>query len=204
MIFLTFRNLSFSHFSVGQIVSGISFCHDNRILHRDMKPQNLLLDRHNNLKLADFGLARVCHMPAKPYTHEVVTLWYRAPEILLGCKEYATAIDSWSIGCIFAEMVKLQPIFPGDSEIDELFRIFRTCGTPTESCWPGVTSYDNWSNEFPMWHQKSLRPILVSDARHPGINDAGIDLIEKFLTYQPSERITSFDALSHPYFDEES
>jgi serine/threonine protein kinase len=185
-----------------QIISGIAFCHEKRILHRDLKPQNLLLDRHHNLKLADFGLARAFSVPLRQYTHEVVTLWYRAPEVLLGCKNYSTPVDSWSIGCIFAEMVKLQPLFPGDSEIDELFRIFRTCGTPTESSWPGVTWLENFKKEFPMWPKVSLRPILVSDVRHPGIDDNGIDLIEQLLTYEPSSRISSNDALAHVFLAE--
>jgi serine/threonine protein kinase len=108
-----------------QLLAGIAFCHANRVLHRDLKPQNLLIDQYGNLKLADFGLARAFGIPIRSYTHEVVTLWYRAPEILLGAKHYSTPVDAWSIGCIFAEMVNKQPLFPGDSEIDELFRIFR-------------------------------------------------------------------------------
>lgn len=108
-----------------QLLAGIAFCHANRVLHRDLKPQNLLIDQYGNLKLADFGLARAFGIPIRSYTHEVVTLWYRAPEILLGAKHYSTPVDSWSIGCIFVEMVNKQPLFPGDSEIDELFRIFR-------------------------------------------------------------------------------
>ena len=87
-----------------------------RVLHRDLKPQNLLLDRQNNsLKLADFGLARAFGIPVRAYTHEVVTLWYRAPEILLGAKHYSTPVDVWSLGCIFAEMINMKPLFPGDS-----------------------------------------------------------------------------------------
>lgn len=95
---------------------------------RDLKPQNLLVDRKGHIKLADFGLARIFNFPMRHYTHEVITLWYRAPEILLGTKMYATGIDMWSLGCIFAEMIMKRPLFPGDSEIDQLYRIFRLMG----------------------------------------------------------------------------
>mmetsp|Transcript_36589 Transcript_36589/g.97851 ORF Transcript_36589/g.97851 Transcript_36589/m.97851 type:complete len:222 (-) Transcript_36589:806-1471(-) len=181
-----------------QLCSGMSFCHDNRVLHRDLKPQNLLLDAEYNLKLADFGLARVFSVPLRQYTHEVVTLWYRAPEILLGTKEYTTAIDSWSIGCIFAEMTTLQPLFPGDSEIDELFRIFRTCGTPSEdqesdTFWPGVSALENWKDVFPCWKPHNLNRIT------PRLSEDGVDLLEKLITYDPQRRISMQDALEHPY-----
>jgi len=85
----------------------VAYCHVRRVLHRDLKPQNLLIDRHGYIKLADFGLARAFGMPVRTYTHEVVTLWYRAPEILLGSKFYSTSVDVWSLGCVFAEMVSL-------------------------------------------------------------------------------------------------
>ena len=94
-------------------------------MHRDLKPQNLLIDRTGALKLADFGLARAFGVPVRAYTHEVVTLWYRAPEILLGSRDYSTPVDIWSAGCIFAEMWNRCALFQGDSEIDELFRVFR-------------------------------------------------------------------------------
>lgn len=108
-----------------QLLQGMDYCHARGIMHRDLKPQNLLVDRRGVLKLADFGLARAFMIPVRAYTHEVVTLWYRAPEILLGQRTYAPAVDMWSIGCIFAELVNRKPLWPGDSEIDELFRIFR-------------------------------------------------------------------------------
>ena len=116
---------------VRQILEGIACCHSFRILHRDLKPGNLLIDKSGRLKLADFGLARGFTMPVRTYTHEVVTLWYRAPEILMGCKQYGTAVDMWSVGCILAEMFTCSPLFPGDSEIDQLFRIFRCMGKIT-------------------------------------------------------------------------
>ena len=133
-----------------QMLSGIAHCHSHRILHRDLKPQNLLIGQSEEwgerdgtsadhvLKLADFGLARAFGIPIRQYTREVITLWYRAPEILLGCKQYSTPVDLWSIGCIFAEMAMLKPLFPGDSEIDELFKIFQILGTPSEETWRGV------------------------------------------------------------------
>jgi serine/threonine protein kinase len=95
-------------------------------MHRDLKPQNLLVDvETNTIKLADFGLARAIGIPLRAYTHEVVTLWYRAPEVLLGAPKYSMGLDMWSIGCIFAEMSKNTPLFPGDSEIDQLFSVFK-------------------------------------------------------------------------------
>jgi cyclin-dependent kinase 2 len=155
-----------------QILRGIAYCHSHRVLHRDLKPQNLLIDRRTNaLKLADFGLARAFGIPVRTFTHEVVTLWYRAPEILLGSCHYSTPVDVWSVGCIFAEMVTQRPLFPGDSEIDELFRIFRLLGTPTEETWPGVTSLPDFKSAFPKWPPKSVASVV------PGLEPLGIDLL---------------------------
>ena len=108
-----------------QLLQGLLFCHQRRVLHRDLKPANLLIDKNGVIKLADFGLARAFGIPVRVYTHEVVTLWYRAPEILLGSQKYSCPIDIWSLGTIFAEMLNKKPLFQGDSEIDQLFRIFR-------------------------------------------------------------------------------
>ncbi|XP_047341655.1 cell division control protein 2 homolog A isoform X1 [Impatiens glandulifera] len=178
-----------------QILRGITYCHSHRVLHRDLKPQNLLIDRRTNaLKLADFGLARAFGIPVKTFTHEVVTLWYRAPEILLGSRHYSTPVDVWSVGCIFAEMVNRQPLFPGDSEIDELFKIFRVMGTPNEDTWPGVTSLPDFKSAFPKWPAKDLVTVV------PNLNAPGIDLLYKMLRLDPTRRITARAALEHEYF----
>ena len=109
-----------------QLLKGTEFCHERRIMHRDLKPSNLLVNPSvTQIKIADFGLARTMGLPLKTYTHEVVTLWYRAPEVLLGSKIYSTAIDIWSIGAIFYELAHKKPLFAGDSEIGQIFKIFR-------------------------------------------------------------------------------
>jgi serine/threonine protein kinase len=177
-----------------QLLKGICFCHQHRVLHRDLKPQNLLIDRKGNLKIGDFGLARAVGIPIRTYTHEVVTLWYRAPEILLGGRQYSTPVDVWSIGCIFAEMVTCSPLFPGDSEIDQLFKIFRCLGTPNEEIWPGVSSFKDFKPTFPQWTGNHLAKQV------PGIEPLGLDLLKRMLVYEPSKRISAREALQHEYF----
>eukprot|EP01136_Pigoraptor_vietnamica_P032036 Opistho-1_new@93382 len=179
-----------------QLCRGMAFCHSRRVLHRDLKPQNLLIDRHGFIKLADFGLARAFSIPLRNYTHEVVTLWYRAPEILLGERHYATPIDIWSIGCIFAEMVRNQPLFPGDSEIDQLYRIFRQLGTPNDSVWPGVSSLPDFKSSFPNWPMQPLSKAV------PDLEPSGQDLLMQMLHYDPKRRISAKQAMSHPYFED--
>jgi len=180
-----------------QILQAMLFCHQRRVLHRDLKPQNLLIDKNGSIKLADFGLARAFGIPVRVYTHEVVTLWYRAPEILLGSNKYSCPVDIWSIGCIFAEMANKRPLFQGDSEIDQLFRIFRVLRTPSEDLWPGVTQLPDFKVHFPTWTKKCL------DEQMDGHLDSnGLDLLDKMLTFDPAKRISAKQCLQHPYFDD--
>ncbi|CAI7619246.1 hypothetical protein N7455_009767 [Penicillium solitum] len=178
---------------MAQLVEGIRYCHSHRILHRDLKPQNLLIDREGNLKLADFGLARAFGVPLRTYTHEVVTLWYRSPEILLGGRQYSTGVDMWSVGAIFAEMCTRKPLFPGDSEIDEIFKIFRILGTPGEDIWPGVTSFPDYKATFPKWKRPDVEIV-------PGLEEAGCQLLESLLEFDPAHRLSAKQACLHPYF----
>ena len=177
-----------------QLLKGMAVCHSRGIMHRDLKPQNLLINRQGELKIADFGLARAFQIPIRAYTHEVVTLWYRAPEILLGQRQYACPVDMWSIGVIFAEMVNRRPLWPGDSEIDELYKIFRTLGTPTEQTWPGVSRLPDYKPTFPKWPGSSLKRTV------PTLDAEGFDLLQQMLHYEPIARITAKAALEHPWF----
>ena len=178
-----------------QLCKGMAWMHQHGVMHRDLKPQNLLVDKARNiLKIADLGLGRAFSVPVKSYTHEIVTLWYRAPEVLLGGTHYSTPVDIWSIGCIFAELARKAPLFPGDSELQQLLHIFKLLGTPSEKQWPGVTRLRDW-HEFPQWQQQDLKRVL------PELNSDGIDLCMSMFAYDPAKRISAKAALNHPYFN---
>ncbi|CAL7941097.1 unnamed protein product [Xylocopa violacea] len=181
-----------------QLLRAVAHLHDNWILHRDLKTSNLLLSHRGILKVGDFGLAREYGSPLRQYTPIVVTLWYRAPEVLLSGKEYSTPIDMWSVGCIFAELLRMEALFPGLSEIDQLNRIFKELGTPNDRIWPGYS-------KLPMVQKIPFAHYPVNNLRQRfslSLSDLGIELLNKFLTYDPAQRISAEDALKHGYFTE--
>mmetsp|Transcript_26943 Transcript_26943/g.84525 ORF Transcript_26943/g.84525 Transcript_26943/m.84525 type:complete len:326 (-) Transcript_26943:405-1382(-) len=178
-----------------QLLRGVAYCHYHRVLHRDLKPQNLLINREGELKLADFGLARAFGIPVRSYTHEVVTLWYRAPDVLMGARRYSTPVDVWSIGCIFAEMSNGRPLFAGSSEEDQVERIFRGLGTPSPTDWPAVVELDGWRDDFTRYPRPESIGHLAS------LDDDGVDLLASMLTFDPQERISAQDAMQHPFFN---
>lgn len=128
-----------------QILEGVYYLHSNNVMHRDIKGANILLNNKGEVKLADFGLA-IKYDPRirVNYTNRVVTLWYRCPELLLGSECYTPAIDMWSIGCLFAELLTLQPLFAAKNEADVLELIFKKCGTPSETTWPEISTLKNY------------------------------------------------------------
>jgi len=182
-----------------QLLRGVAFCHHHRVLHRDLKPQNLLINREGELKLADFGLARAFGIPVRSYTHEVVTLWYRAPDVLMGSRKYSTPVDIWSIGCIFAEMANGRPLFAGTSEADQLDRMFRALGTPDETIFPGISELPEYKHDFDMYPPPDSMNHLVPALAHDPL---AMQLIVTMLSYDPAGRISAQDAMQHAYFRE--
>ncbi|XP_007507712.1 cyclin-dependent kinase 16 isoform X11 [Monodelphis domestica] len=178
-----------------QLLRGLAYCHRQKVLHRDLKPQNLLINERGELKLADFGLARAKSIPTKTYSNEVVTLWYRPPDILLGSTDYSTQIDMWGVGCIFYEMATGRPLFPGSTVEEQLHFIFRILGTPTEETWPGISSNEEFKNyDYPKYRAEAL----LSHA--PRLDTDGADLLAKLLQFEGRNRISADDAMRHPFF----
>ena len=173
------------------MLEAIDYCHTNRIIHRDLKPQNLLVSKNKQIKLADFGLSRSFGLPMQTYTHEVVTLWYRPPEILLGQNNYSTSVDIWSAGCIFMEMLNSRPLFRGDSEIDQIFKIFQLLGTPDENTWPGVSKLPDYKSNFPKFNGKNLNQFFNE------LDPLALDLAKKMIILDPNKRINARTALEH-------
>lgn len=190
---------------VYQLLCGIEACHNEEIVHRDLKPQNVLIDRKGHLKIGDFGLSRSLRFGySQNYTPNVVTLWYRAPEVLATNGKYGLPVDIWAVGCILAEMASPErlPLFPGERPIDQLARIFEIRGTPTEASWPEFSSLNE--NKTGILRGATFPPCEAKNlASHASLLDErGLDLLEAMLQCNPASRITAKDALEHSYFDD--
>ncbi|XP_036164369.1 cyclin-dependent kinase 7 isoform X4 [Myotis myotis] len=159
----------------------------------DLKPNNLLLDENGVLKLADFGLAKSFGSPNRAYTHQVVTRWYRAPELLFGARMYGVGVDMWAVGCILAELLLRVPFLPGDSDLDQLTRIFETLGTPTEEQWPDMCSLPDFVT-FKSFPGIPLQHIFIA------AGDDLLALIQGLFLFNPCTRITATQALKTKYF----
>lgn len=184
-----------------QLVSGVLYLHNTWILHRDLKTSNLLLNNRGVLKIADFGMARYFGDPPPKMTQLVVTLWYRAPELLLGTERYGTAVDMWSVGCIFGELLTKEPLLQGKNEVDELSKIFELCGIPTEDSWPSFRRLPN---------ARSLRlpknPVSqgsVLRAKFPFLTSSGSELLISLLSLNPAKRPSAKEVSDHGFFKED-
>ncbi|XP_069790468.1 cyclin-dependent kinase 15 isoform X4 [Narcine bancroftii] len=181
-----------------QLLRGLAYIHRCHILHRDLKPQNLLISCVGELKLADFGLARAKSVPSQTYSSQVVTLWYRPPDVLLGATDYSTGLDVWGAGCIFIEMIEGSPAFPGVSDITaQLQKIWAVLGVPTEESWPGVTALPNYRTE----HFLPLPPQKLGHIwKRLGLVPRAESLASQLLQCYPRDRSSAEDALAHQYF----
>uniref|UniRef100_A0A672M9W5 Cyclin-dependent kinase 7 n=1 Tax=Sinocyclocheilus grahami TaxID=75366 RepID=A0A672M9W5_SINGR len=159
----------------------------------DLKPNNLLLDENGVLKLADFGLAKAFGSPNRVYTHQVVTRWYRAPELLFGARMYGVGVDMWAVGCILAELLLRVPFLAGDSDLDQLTKIFEALGTPTEETWPGMSSLPDYV---------SFKPFPGTPLEHifSAAGDDLLELLNGLFTFNPCTRTTASQALKIRYF----
>ncbi|KAL9158709.1 hypothetical protein ABFS82_08G087100 [Erythranthe guttata] len=200
-----------------QLLNGLNYLHSNWIVHRDLKPSNILVmgdgEEHGVVKIADFGLARIYQAPLKPL-HEngvVVTIWYRAPELLLGAKHYTSAVDMWAVGCIFAELLTLKPLFQGQEvkgtpnpfQLDQLDKIFKVLGHPTPEKWPMLVHLPHWQTDLQHIQGHTYNNAGLYNVIHLSPKNAAYDLLSKMLEYDPKKRLTAAEALDHEYFRHE-
>lgn len=178
-----------------QLALGVAYLHDNVLMHRDLKTENILINARGELKICDFGLART-FFTEKTYTPVVITLWYRPPELLLGPCAYSCEVDQWSVGCIFAELIRSAVLFTGSTEIDQVDRIFSIIGTPNTTTWPEYEELPGaLKNSFRNYPNR-LRTVFPYDV----LSSTGFDLLSKLLTCRPQDRITASETLKHDYF----
>eukprot|EP00762_Andalucia_godoyi_P005008 ANDGO_01397.mRNA.1 Cyclin-dependent kinase B1-1 len=185
-----------------QIISAVSCFHAHDLVHRDLKPQNILLRvKDDCLKIADFGISRsATEASRRQFTPQMVTLWYRPPEVLLGEERYGPEVDMWSVGCLFAELVRRIPLFNAKEELGQLDAIFRTLGSPTASEWPSFTSTKGYNPVFSRYPRMAW---IDSLGFRNSLSPLGCDLLVRLLQYDPANRLTAQSALQHPYFAED-
>lgn len=183
-----------------QLAGGVAYLHDHWVLHRDLKTSNLLLNNRGQLKIADFGMARYVGDPPPRLTQLVVTLWYRAPELLLGASTYGEAVDMWSVGCIFGELLTREPLLQGKNEVEELTKIFELCGIPTDDTWPGFRRLPNArSLRLPPSSRGNTTGSVIR-AKFPLLTAAGASLLNSLLSLDPARRPSAKEMLDHEYF----
>ena len=194
-------NLSQIKYIFHELVLGLKYLHENNILHRDLKPSNILLSAKNEIKIGDFGLARIFSNSSnaiKRYTNQVVTICYRAPELLLGETNYSTEVDIWSLGCILLELLtkKTAFYFKDDKDGKATFALIcKLCGNPNEENWKGVTGYKNYKLIIPQENYQ----CKINKKTFPNFDEVTLDIIKKLLTLNPKKRITLDEILKHPF-----
>lgn len=180
---------------IKQVIEATDYLHSNKIFHRDLKPANILVDQANlRVKVCDFGLARTIHQPLRAYTSEVMSLWYRPPELCASNKNYSIGIDNWAIGCILAEMLTGRPLFKAKTQIELLFNIMQTLPYSQEDVEAMPEEVQKVLNKVKPKKERSIRALLF------GADPLAIDLAERFLVLNPLKRLTCKEALLHPYF----
>ncbi|OTA08486.1 protein kinase NPKA [Trichoderma parareesei] len=183
-----------------QLTAGVSYLHQHYILHRDLKTSNLLLSNRGLLKIADFGMARLVGDPRPKLTQLVVTLWYRAPELLLGARDYDAAVDMWSVGCIMGELITREPLLQGSNEVDQISKVFELCGVPTDESWPSFRRLPNARSLRLPKHTPPQASGSVIRARFPNLTAAGASLLNSLLSLDPERRPSAAQMLDHEYF----
>lgn len=185
-----------------QLLLGLWYCHERQVLHRDIKGSNLLVDNQGTLKIADLGLARTYNDNLSKYTNKVITLWYRAPELLLGAEEYGPEVDIWSVGCLLVELLTRKPIFPGKDEADQIDKIFSVLGAPEEHDQDSSRFWPGW-RELPLGRlvqEERYEPLERLRSACPNLSDTAADLIRRLLSYNGASRPTAHHALDHDWF----
>ena len=178
------------------MLEAISHCHMHNIIHRDIKPSNILISSHGNIKLADFGLARTYNGRNEgSLSHQVMTRWYRAPELLFASRHYTSAVDVWAVAVVIAELLRLNPLFPGQNDIDQIFRVFQIMGTPTKETWPDVDELPDYSKIiFPVMSPMNLSMLM------PHVHNEDIHLLQQILVMNPAKRLSATEATELVYF----